>query len=787
MKSDKAHKDYLEALVTPVRKQRQCPLSQEKTLKFIPSSFKENKKAMVNTKKEPSTESKLKKRNTINSTSIEILKIEIPQEDHSLLEQRIQKIESIHQEHITQVKGQFQGRIKDLEAELSAIKNNVLENEEIPANYLEEQQNAQLPLSDSVLELLNSSRSVDKNEQEVHQKVVQELEKQLNKMREEYFKETQNIKDQCQKELDDQKEKYEAHLQEIKQWHQLEKTNLEDRIQRLQDADSSCAGDSYISTTSKEMSVFHLTDQIMSLNNKYSDLKISSSQEIGCLQNKIDNLLEELTKKKEENDTMRERLKKSECKYRDTNETLAIKIKKFERIVKTKDIDSKVVQDLQGQVSSLKRDMSRCEQTEKKLKEAIKKKKEELMREKKLRKAESKVDINMQLRKQELMNKLEKENRKIKAENMKLQEENNKLKNRLSEFIFPKDGDQEAFQTLQNTNNMNNSFQISENKCRSPTPSDKEGFSKRKLSHQSACKADKTFDDRGTSSRQFIGIYENTINNTWVFPKSKYTTQTPNKSPDVFGGKRRFCSPIKTQRNVGSSNKYCETCRDDDSKPKKCSYDPLSLMNNRDIIKNIECFACEKIYDPQHFINHSKNCRLLYGICPVNSKEIICFKNSTCSCENCEISISSSNKDVCTKKNRECSQEADLQPSTDSDLLLPPNPIYPRSSTLNNTCSDPSASLLTAPVQDSSKRVLQSTKPSKQNPSRQISEKARHNLFYDRQSKRHINPHLFLNTINAFDKIEGVLAENKRKMKKEQRRSFLYKSNTSCKSKMISY
>ncbi|CAI2384084.1 unnamed protein product [Moneuplotes crassus] len=799
MKADKSRKNYLTELVTPIRKRKQKIKEKENSSNVSNTCTKDNRKSIVKTLKEPSNATKLKKRNTITPTSIEILKIEVPKETANPFEDRIKKLEEIHQDHLGQVKAQFQDRIKYLEQELGEFREKVLQNGITQGVGAQDHKEAS-PLRKSVLDIFNSSRNGDQSAEEIHQEVIQQLEKQLHRMRSDCEEETQAIKDECQKELDEQREKYEQHLKSITECHQVEKTRLEERIQSLQENECSCAGDSYISSASKEMSMFHLTDQLALMANKYSDLKISTNQEILALKAKISTLKDVVASKNTEVAKISEKLKKSESKNRQTSEALAIKIKQLKN-VKSKDIDTKVVQELQGQVNMLKRDMDRCELTEKKLKDAIKKKKHELIVERKLRKTESKIDIDIHLKKQEIMNKVEKDNRKTKAENTRLREENKKLKNRLSEFIFNKDISRCAYQTVNPTKNMDNSLLAPMSKYFSPIQDGKKYFYQRKMSHNSFWKADITFDERATSSRVIPNLHENLHDQSRMPPKSKYSTGTQNGSSFYFGDKKRCLSQNKTQRNQGGSKRYCGSSEDDLDEAKKISYDPLEIVNNRDLIKTIKCKACEGLYSPKSFIEHSKNCRLLNGVSPIKKKEIFCFKNSPCYCINCENSLTSSPKDLSAGSGRFSNErELVLNPDEDfehinsnheasnhneSEMI---SKIFPKNSTPDKSSSDNNSKLLTPGDKNGrvkkNKRVLQTIKPCKEKNTREISTRAAKKLHFDRESKRHINAKDLLNTINAFDQIEGVITENKKKMIEDPKKSCFYSTNATSKSKI---
>lgn len=51
-------------------------------------------------------------------------------------------------------------------------------------------------------------------------------------------------------------------------------------------------------------------------------------------------------------------------------------------------------------------------------------------------------------------------------------------------------------------------------------------------------------------------------------------------------------------------------------KKKLLTYDPVDLVKNRDLIRDIKCLACEKNFEATFFINHAKDCRLTKGVPP---------------------------------------------------------------------------------------------------------------------------------------------------------------------------
>lgn len=166
------------------------------------------------------------------------------------------------------------------------------------------------PLSKSLLDILNKSQDMNFENENFHQKVVTELEKQVSQMRKDWLKETENMMKKWNSKLNKQKEIYEQYLSDIRDCYHQDRKNLEDRIKQLQEQEQNLNNNSSISGVSKEMSMMHLVEQLALMANKYSDLKISSNEEITKLKAKITKFGVEKLKQKEINCQLKSELEK---------------------------------------------------------------------------------------------------------------------------------------------------------------------------------------------------------------------------------------------------------------------------------------------------------------------------------------------------------------------------------------------------------------------------------------------------------------------------------------------
>lgn len=131
--------------------------------------------------------------------------------------ENLSKVESVHDNHLKEMRHHFTTQIKRLETKLVKSQSKLKRKEEILEKFKNELHIDSNKLNDSLMGLLNSSRNGPIAEHEAfHQEVICELEKQLNTMRMDCSKETQQVRDECNTELRTQKEKYEKLLEEIK-------------------------------------------------------------------------------------------------------------------------------------------------------------------------------------------------------------------------------------------------------------------------------------------------------------------------------------------------------------------------------------------------------------------------------------------------------------------------------------------------------------------------------------------------------------------------------------------
>lgn len=370
-----------------------------------------------------------------------------------------------------------------------------------------------------------------------------------------------------------------------------------------------------------------------------------------------------LARAREEVETYKAKLRKNENKT--SEKDISITIKKFEKISKDKTVDPKVVRELQGQVTDLKKDMNRCEVSERKLKDAIKKKKQELVQERKIRKTESRKDLQVSLKRQETLNKIEKENRKILAENTKVKDENSKLKKRLSEFIFHREFYRGAYRTAHHTKGRNSSSAVSLSSYNANNLCQKRKLIGRKLSLNSFHNGARYDNKKGSFFKHLPKLCDQ-IQGKKMVPKSKYSTESLRRFSFNHGHHKRSISHDYSQGNQDGSSKNFESCIYKFWKQKMQSYDPYSLLNNRDLIKSIKCMACEKEQEVKPFIDHCTECRMINGVPKITRQEIQGFKTSSGSLENCDNSVSSS------PKSPKQSSGGSNKDSNEQELLLTP-------------------------------------------------------------------------------------------------------------------
>lgn len=67
-----------------------------------------------------------------------------------------------------------------------------------------------------------------------------------------------------------------------------------------------------------------------------------------------------------------------------------------------------------------------------------------------------------------------------------------------------------------------------------------------------------------------------------------------------------------------SSSRYCEVCKWKSWRKESLNYNPVLLLNNRDMIKQIHCLGCENKYDSKLFIDHAPDCRRSNNVPPIN-------------------------------------------------------------------------------------------------------------------------------------------------------------------------
>ena len=227
------------------------------------------------------------------------------------------------------------------------------------------------------------------------------------------------------------------------------------------------------------------------------------------------------------------------------------------------------------------------------------------MKEKKIRKTHSKKDVTLSQRRQEIANKLEKEGRKIQAENNKLKEENRKLRNRVNDLVTNKDTNLSIYQTVQTPGKMNNSLVVPLNGL-SPQTSKNKGSLERQNSLGSFKCIQSRLDGRATSYKK-LPTYNDILKKekNRVAPKYRNSFQVIKASSMIFKDHRRSNSNDIVIGDLDhGSCKYCESCKYRYWRKKMLTYEPIDLVNNRDLIRSIKCLACEKNYEIKSFIDH---------------------------------------------------------------------------------------------------------------------------------------------------------------------------------------
>lgn len=118
--------------------------------------------------------------------------LELPNGDNSLSNQ-LEKLDSVHLEHMQQMKCYFNGKIKHLEYELAQSRINFDQKEinELKTNQILEKRPQ---LNKSLVDILNKSQNGNLKYENFNEEVITELENQLNQMRKECLNETENMR-----------------------------------------------------------------------------------------------------------------------------------------------------------------------------------------------------------------------------------------------------------------------------------------------------------------------------------------------------------------------------------------------------------------------------------------------------------------------------------------------------------------------------------------------------------------------------------------------------------------
>ena len=562
---------------------------------------------------------------------------------------------------------------------------------------------------------------------------------------------------------------------------------MEERINKLQDENkqlklesASCADSSFASDIGKEMSIVHLVEQLTTLNTKYADLKIKSMQDNSNTKLKTSKLVNDLKEAKEQAESMQIKFDTLSSNSQEISDKLRARVKLLEKGKKDAEDQVQEIGELKKQVYLLKNDMMKSEATEKKLKDAIRKKKDELVKEKKIRRTESKNDLSTTKKTVNMKNKLEKDMRNMSSDYTKLKEENKILKSRVSDLIgLNKDTNQNYYVTGVPTSKQNSSFAVPLNAGSYIFGNNYNTLDNRKSlrSHQSTSGIQrKNIDNRAESSKQLPMMSELFQKEATSFYKSPRRSSCSNltKSSFNFGERKRGESHEKVIGDTdGGSCRYCNACKYKVWRKKLLTYDPLELIKNRDLIKSIQCLACDKNYDVKFFIHHSKNCRLTNGVAAFNDKS---NKNITradiISCDHYENSVSSSPKEL--EESRISIEKREFLFSPDDDILFnsprpqllenepTPQKIFGTSEISSKKLNMSATKIMTPRKNDrltqrrmteNSDTMLQRTYLKKK---MDLGSETDDTLFNNDDLRRPINTNDLLNTINAIEACESL-------------------------------
>ena len=399
-----------------------------------------------------------------------------------------------------------------------------------------------------------------------------------------------------------------------------------------------------------------------------------------------------------------------------------------------------------------------------KLKEAIKKKKQDLIKEKKISKITSKVNLIPELK--EGWNKTEKDSSYLKTENIKLKEENKILKNKISDMISITGMNQTTIGGQQLNKSLVESLNF---KTPSHSSHNKSVF-KRKNSLNSFKFNGGTFDHRDLSLKQ-IPLYDfGDKNSSRKLPKNRYSMKNLNGSSFNFQDKKRSISNDFIIGEREGSCKYWETCKYGVWK-KNLTYEPIHLINNRDLIKSIKWLAWDKNFETKFFISHCKNWRLTNGIPklkPISKKSI--QKADQFFGENLDNSLSSSTKNLFewskrSSKNRELifNPDEDLLPISPTKISNQNEPrmiskIFAPNGLLEKSSSESTNKIITPTRLPKSIHQRKMTMPAilkqdKYKNNGPVTSEIEENFIKPRNFKKPMNSKELLTKINSFDKI----------------------------------
>jgi hypothetical protein len=586
------------------------------------------------------------------------------------------KLELIHDEHLVQKKSDLNSLIMSLENELHHSRSEVKQKESLLKQY---KSNMKVPtINTSLMDVLNSTNELNIVDETFHQKVVFRLENQLSDMRHQWIQEDENIRKECSQDLLHQKLQYEKYLAEIKQCYEEEKSLLDERIKNLQGNPVKSVDSSFISdvNVSREVSMLHLTEQLILVTEKYSDLRVQSNIDIAEIKTANSNLHQKIKSLNQQIKKLKTSTDSSQKDHKEEIDSYTAKIKSIEKNFKESDTKIKEFSELRKQVTRLRNDMVKSDRTEIKVREAIKKKKDEHDIEK-YTGMPSKVVFESYKMILDNKSKLEKELKTITKKQSIIIGENKILKKRINNLLVNREIVPAYYNT---TSHSNRNSSIGHSLKLKFSPISEWGIENsiaRKSSMGSLSLKGHTYDARTNSYKEMSSLN--------VHAKGKGNTPIGKKWFSLISGsslisrekKGSLCKDHVDGENESGSCRYCECCKYRFWNKKLLSYDPDDLINNRDLIKHIKCLAWEENYEVIQFIHHSKTCRLTKGVPNFMPKKKSSLKNEHLSSDHMENSSSSLQKELFGESNILYHSNKELIFNLEEDIIPNSPPTTP--------------------------------------------------------------------------------------------------------------